>query len=97
MRWKIRVATHQKWLKRDARVGTLAKEVNLFILKCAHTVDIAEWRRLHWCNRITSIIRTSGDRCSFYMSEDNKNYAETLEKATEPGDTRKTDSMVRHT
>ena len=29
MRWKIRVATYQKWLPRDARVGTLAKEVNL--------------------------------------------------------------------
>lgn len=29
LRWKIRVATHQKWLPRDARVGTLAKEVNL--------------------------------------------------------------------
>lgn len=31
------------------------------------------------------------------MAEASKNYAETLEKATEPGDTRKTDSMVRHT
>lgn len=29
LRWKIRVATHQKWLTRDARVGTLAKGVNL--------------------------------------------------------------------
>nr|DAH03209.1 MAG TPA: hypothetical protein [Caudoviricetes sp.]DAY92727.1 MAG TPA: hypothetical protein [Caudoviricetes sp.] len=30
LRWKIRVATHQKWLSRDARVGTLAKEVSLY-------------------------------------------------------------------
>ena len=30
LRWKILVATHQKWLTRDARVGTLAKEVDLF-------------------------------------------------------------------
>ncbi len=29
LRWKIRVATHQQWLTRDARVGTLAEEVNL--------------------------------------------------------------------
>ena len=31
------------------------------------------------------------------MSEDSKNYAETLEHSTESGDTRKTESMVRHT
>lgn len=43
MRWKIRVATHQKWLKRDARVGTLTKEVNLFILK-RYTCPLSECR-----------------------------------------------------
>ncbi len=31
------------------------------------------------------------------MSEDSKNYTETLEYTIEPGDTRKTDFMVRHT
>ncbi len=31
------------------------------------------------------------------MSEDSKNYTETLEHSTESGDTRKTESMVRHT
>ena len=33
----------------------------------------------------------------FLYARRRENYAETLEKKTEQGDTRKTDSMVRHT
>ena len=32
LRWKIRVATHQQWLTRDARAGTLAKGANLLTM-----------------------------------------------------------------
>lgn len=53
--------------------------------------------KLHRCNKIISVIRTPEARCSFYMPEGSKNYAETLEQATDVGDTRKTDYMVRHT
>lgn len=52
---------------------------------------------LRWRNRMTSIIRTSGDRCSFYMPEDSKNYIETPGDSTESGDNCKTHFTVRHT